>query len=594
MSNLQVPDPGLLWKLETFVLENLENHFLDVRIVCGDGDFLWSSILLSSLSPLMKSLLLDQSTDEAPRLVLLPDVNKEDLQYLLHSVISTRSLETRMSKNTVKLLLLLGIEQKFLRLNESSNVKIVSSSSSSPKLEKMSFHEDFDTEFGGSDGIDILFKSEADPLQTDLKTKTKSSRKMYCKLCSLSFESKSYSEYQDHINSHKNSSGLFVCNYQNCSKTFKAWCHLTDHFYCHGSNPKPHLCSYCSYTSITRANVRKHEIAVHEDPDRRDFVCSTCQKRFKTSSNLMEHAKIHLDSKHRCEFCKKEFKSQVGYNQHLRVHSGALIGCEICGEKFQSRHSVNRHQKDIHGMFSNSDGKKVFRCQKKECSAEFSQEEEFRLHVKTAHQEKASVFICHLCRKFCTSTIALKQHFKKMHPIETETKSAGKPVKNNKKKSLLKLAQEEEVATPVTSGNSQLCECCNKVFRQKFQLLSHQIVQQSRRLCCAVAGCSLTDQEFSSVKMLELHLQQHTGELGHYCSICDRTFSTELARDKHEATHEEGDFTCSYCQSAQPSRLVLNMHQRYCTSREQREDILLYVEDQNSYNIDQTETVIMM
>lgn len=594
MSNLQVPDPGLLWKIENFVLENNEANCLDVRIVCGDGEFLWSSILLSSLSPMMKSLMMSQSSDEFERVLLLPDVNKEDLHSLLQSLISAKSLETRISRKYIKLLLLLGIEKKFLRLKKSSNVKIVASSS--PTLEKMSFYEEnFETDHGGSSGIDILYQNDTEPDSANASIRrTKSSRKMFCKLCSLSFESKSYSEYQDHINSHRSSSGLFVCNYENCSKTFKAWCHLTDHFYSHGDNPKPHLCSYCSYTSITRANVRKHEIAVHEDPDRRDFVCATCNKKFKTSSNLMEHAKIHLDSKHQCGFCQKEFKSQVGYNQHLRIHSGSLIACDICGEKFQSKHSVNRHQKDIHGIFSSSDGKKIFRCQKKNCSAEFSQEEEFRLHVKTAHQDKASVFICHLCRKFCSSTLALKEHFKKMHAIESKS-PRGKTGKS-KKKSLLKLAQYEVVTPPggETGGSgSQVCECCNKMFRLKYQYLSHQIVQQRRRLCCAVAGCSLTDQEFSSVKLLELHLQQHTGERGHCCTICSRSFTTELARLKHEATHEEGDFTCPHCQSAQPSRLVLNMHQRYCASRQQRDDIVVYVEE-TADNTDHTETVVMM
>merc|ERR1712066_897695 len=122
-------------------------------------------------------------------------------------------------------------------------------------------------------------------------------------------------------------------------------------------------------------------------------------------------------------------------------------------------------------------------------------------------------------------------------------------------------------------GGSETCSCCNKRFRLKYQYLSHQIVQQQRRLCCAVSGCSLTDQEFSSVRLLELHLQEHTGELGHSCSLCSRTFSTELARDKHEATHEEGEFSCAHCQAVQPSRLVLNMHQRYCVSRAGQEDI---------------------
>ena len=71
MSNLQVPDPGLLCKLENFVLDNAEDHCLDVRIVCADGEFCWSSILLSAISPVMKSLLLPQTSSEAEQVLLL-------------------------------------------------------------------------------------------------------------------------------------------------------------------------------------------------------------------------------------------------------------------------------------------------------------------------------------------------------------------------------------------------------------------------------------------------------------------------------------------------------------------------------------------
>ena len=42
-------------------------------------------------------------------------------------------------------------------------------------------------------------------------TKKKTQRKMLCKFCSLDFKSQSYSDYQDHILTHKNSVGLFEC-----------------------------------------------------------------------------------------------------------------------------------------------------------------------------------------------------------------------------------------------------------------------------------------------------------------------------------------------------------------------------------------------
>ena len=123
-------------------------------------------------------------------------------------------------------------------------------------------------------------------------------------------------------------------------------------------------------------------------------------------------------------------------------------------------------------------------------------------------------------------------------------------------------------------------------------------------MCCAVAGCALTDQEFSSLRLLELHLQEHTGERGLPCSLCSRTFSSELARNRHLATHEEGEFSCPHCHLSQPSRIVLNMHQRYCTSRGEQqeqeevvvgeEDIVVFVEEQDGTPSDHTETVIMM
>ena len=193
-------------------------------------------------------------------------------------------------------------------------------------------------------------------------------------------------------------------------------------------------------------------IGRHEDPERRDFPCNKvgefltnltnfslqCPKKFKTSSNLVEHMKVHEPGyRYTCQVghiriftelciflqkqtqvCSKQFRSHVGFQQHQRTHTGDLFSCKVCGEKFQSKHSASRHEKDLHGVFGQTKDKeeKVWRCGVATCGAEFNGEEEQRLHARTAHQSRSSVLICKMCRKICTNRAALRSHMQKQHP----------------------------------------------------------------------------------------------------------------------------------------------------------------------------------
>ena len=118
------------------------------------------------------------------------------------------------------------------------------------------------------------------------------------------------------------------------------------------------------------------------------------------------------------QVCSKQFRSLVGFQQHQRTHTGDLFPCNVCGEKFQSKHSASRHEKDLHGVFGQSkdDQEKVWRCGVVTCGAEFTGEEEQRLHARTAHQSRSSVLICKMCRKICTNRAALRSHMQKQHP----------------------------------------------------------------------------------------------------------------------------------------------------------------------------------
>jgi len=392
-----------------------DSLYFDVKIICNNGQFFtWSKLLLSGVSEMMKSVF---SSSDEEQVLILPDADKDSLKKVLSLLISPHPFSQEISSEDFQHLKMLNIKGDYLEQKLSSNnIKITSVTCISPSaLKEESSHE--------TDDVDILFYAEDD------QNKPKVVRKMFCKFCNLNFKSQQFSKYQDHINTHKNEEGIFWCNKENCGKTFKTWSHLSDHYYSHDKSPKPHLCSYCNYTSITRANIRKHEIAVHEDPERRDFECDKCNKKFKTSSNLVEHLKTHGTEKFTCQFCAKTFKTSIGFNQHQRSHTGELFPCHSCGEKFQSKNSVNRHLKDVHGIYDG--GAKYYKCPKKGCFAEFSSEEDYRLHLRSAHQDNGAVLICHLCRKIFPTKQSLKQHFKKLHQGasgETLLKTRGKSI----------------------------------------------------------------------------------------------------------------------------------------------------------------------
>ena len=198
------------------------------------------------------------------------------------------------------------------------------------------------------------------------------------------------------------------------------------------------------------------------------------------------------------QVCNKQFRSQVGFQQHQRTHTGDLFPCNVCGEKFQSKHSASRHEKDLHGVFGQSkdDQEKVWRCGVVSCGAEFSGEEEQRLHARTAHQSRSSVLICKMCRKICTNRAALRSHMQKQHPGKSRklinmkllvsltgssTGSRQKP-KHERKVSLLKGESEgsqEQVSSrnqkqfdsidqAVTGGGaSNRCNCCGRKWRHR-------------------------------------------------------------------------------------------------------------------------------
>lgn len=110
------------------------------------------------------------------------------------------------------------------------------------------------------------------------------------------------------------------------------------------------------------------------------FKCMTCGKDFKQKSTLLQHERIHTDSRpYGCSECGKKFRQQSHLTQHLRIHANEKpFACVFCSRTFRQRAILNQHLR-IHS------GERPYRCPQPDCGKQFRQKAILNQHVRT-HQ----------------------------------------------------------------------------------------------------------------------------------------------------------------------------------------------------------------
>ncbi|XP_019389578.1 PREDICTED: PR domain zinc finger protein 5 isoform X2 [Crocodylus porosus] len=340
-----------------------------------------------------------------------------------------------------------------------------------------------------------------------------SSRSFQCSVCNTSFSSElSYEQHKEACRG----DARFICKADSCGKRFKSKDALKKHKdNVHtGNSRKKLMCSVCNKKCSSATNLQEHR-KVHEI-----FECQECDKKFISANQLKRHMITHSEQvQHRQQHCKLPHSvSSICLNPVLEeppieTHSEERpFQCEECKALFRTPFSLQRHL-----LIHNSE--RTFKCD--HCDATFKRKDTLNVHIQVVHDGHKK-YKCDLCDKAFVTPSVLKSH-KKTHTGEKE----------------------------------KICPYCGQKFASNGTLRVHIRSHTGER----PYQCPYCDKAFSKNDGLKMHIRTHTREKPYQCSECNKAFSQKRGLDEHMRTHTgEKPFQCDVCDLSFSLKKMLIRH----------------------------------
>ncbi|KAF1435053.1 PR domain zinc finger protein 5, partial [Spheniscus demersus] len=281
-----------------------------------------------------------------------------------------------------------------------------------------------------------------------------------------------------------------------------------------GNSRKKLMCSVCNKKCSSATNLQEHR-KVHEI-----FECQECDKKFISANQLKRHMITHSEQvQHRQQHCELPHSvSSICLNPVLEeppieTHSEERpFQCEECKALFRTPFSLQRHL-----LIHNSE--RTFKCD--HCDATFKRKDTLNVHIQVVHDGHKK-YKCDLCDKAFVTPSVLKSH-KKTHTGEKE----------------------------------KICPYCGQKFASNGTLRVHIRSHTGER----PYQCPYCDKAFSKNDGLKMHIRTHTREKPYQCSECNKAFSQKRGLDEHMRTHTgEKPFQCDVCDLSFSLKKMLIRH----------------------------------
>ncbi|KAI3366713.1 hypothetical protein L3Q82_009378, partial [Scortum barcoo] len=365
-----------------------------------------------------------------------------------------------------------------------------------------------------------------------------------------------------------------------CDRTFQHSWDLAKHESKHHGVAISFSCQLCRSSFANLRALTVHHKKSHSQESQLPQICSICSQSFPTASELIEHRRFHVTSKHYiCQQCGEGFDSLLARSQHRQMHQvKRQFNCPHCEKTYTRRSDVKRH-------LSTHTGERPYQCD--QCSKRFSLRFMLIKHLRVHTGERP--FQCSHCPKRFTLVSVLARH-ERMHTGEKPFLcsqcgkgflSQGELSKHHRshvddrpyscpqcdKRFKSKKTQQEHIVSH-TGARPYPCTYCGKGFTKPYALTRHNLIHTGER----PFPCAHCEKSFLTLSEAQLHQRIHTGERPYPCNVCELKFksSSELARHKRShAGLKPLKPHCEQCTKTFTSKAKLRKHME--THKEERE-----------------------
>ncbi|EAT33315.1 AAEL014398-PA [Aedes aegypti] len=299
----------------------------------------------------------------------------------------------------------------------------------------------------------------------------------------------------------------------------------------------------------------KEDIAREDEFIRRycPIFCDKCNFNSDTFGEL----KHHTTTVHNCNpmvvCCDHKFYKRSFLYQHAQYHEDPdKFKCEVCSKPFHSGLALRLHQAYTHVK----DEERIYKCDV--CQASFAKAYHLTSHrlKHTSIAEKR--FYCVECDIAFRTNQSYRTHLHSKHG------AAAKYVcdicaRGFRQRSDLLTHQ----LTHSAEGLEQLkiqCERCHKWMKNKKSIWTHRKICQST----GPVACDICGKMAPNPAQLKSHKKyMHQDQRVHQCSYCEKAFKRPIDLKEHETIHTgEVLYSCNFCTKTFNSNSNLYSHRR--------------------------------